>query len=120
MLRITELPVGKWTQDYKELLDNMLTGKSTKSGQENILKNYTEHHTGNACLILENFWIADSFSVRFRRLHLVGCLLGIGGGEYCLWMGLFCSQVSLVGTNMFPVADLTRSRMPRLPLGEFD
>jgi hypothetical protein len=45
-LRITELPVGKWTQDYKELLDNMLTGKGTKSGQENILKNYTEHHTG--------------------------------------------------------------------------
>lgn len=38
-LRITELPVGKWTQDYKEFLDNLLKDK-------NVIKNYSEHHTG--------------------------------------------------------------------------
>ena len=46
-LRITELPVGKWTQDYKEFLDDLLKGDGSKAGQENLLKNYSEHHTGN-------------------------------------------------------------------------
>ena len=46
-LRVTELPVGVWTQDYKEFLDELIKGDGGKAGQENLLRNYSEHHTGN-------------------------------------------------------------------------
>lgn len=45
-LRISELPVGRWTQDYKEFLDELARGEGTKQGQENLIRSYTEHHTG--------------------------------------------------------------------------
>jgi hypothetical protein len=47
-LRVTELPVGVWTQDYKEFLDDLIKGDGSKAGQENLVRNYSEHHTGNS------------------------------------------------------------------------
>jgi DNA topoisomerase-2 len=42
---ITELPVKKWTQDYREFLeDQMPKGEKKKDGAK-LLEDYTEHHT---------------------------------------------------------------------------
>jgi len=43
--RITELPVKKWTQDYREFLEeNLPKGEKKKDGVK-FLEDYTEHHT---------------------------------------------------------------------------
>lgn len=42
---ITELPVGKWTQDYREFLEeNLPKGEKKKDGVK-LLEDYAEHHT---------------------------------------------------------------------------
>lgn len=41
-VRITELPVGVWTQSYKEFLETLLAG-SEKTPVS--IKDYKEHHT---------------------------------------------------------------------------
>ena len=38
-LRITELPVGKWTRDYKEMLEEM-----AQNEKEKIVENIREYH----------------------------------------------------------------------------
>jgi DNA topoisomerase-2 len=38
-LEITELPIGTWTEDYKEFLNNMITNGS------NVLKDFESHYT---------------------------------------------------------------------------
>jgi len=49
-IRITELPIGTWTQDYKEFLESMLDtktlgkGKTAKSG-EDIIKDFNDMST---------------------------------------------------------------------------
>ena len=40
-LKITELPVGKWTSDYKEFLDEMC---SSKKG-DRVIQSFREHHS---------------------------------------------------------------------------
>merc|ERR1719262_194890 len=42
-VEITELPVKKWTQDYREFLEELVKGdkKETKA----LLEDYQEHHT---------------------------------------------------------------------------
>lgn len=42
-LRITELPIRKWTQDYKEYLDSMV--KPEDKNATPLLLDYKEHHT---------------------------------------------------------------------------
>ncbi|MCO5587675.1 hypothetical protein L7F22_041626 [Adiantum nelumboides] len=42
-LRITELPVRKWTQDYKEFLESMMN--PTDKIKEPFIKDYREHNT---------------------------------------------------------------------------
>jgi len=42
VVRITELPVGRWTNDYKEILDGLAR---PERGKPSIIKNFTEHHT---------------------------------------------------------------------------
>ena len=48
-LQITELPIRKWTQDYKIFIEGMLTGETkSKNGtkkQEVELKDFSENHT---------------------------------------------------------------------------
>eukprot|EP01114_Cavostelium_apophysatum_P017591 TRINITY_DN526_c0_g1_i1.p1 TRINITY_DN526_c0_g1~~TRINITY_DN526_c0_g1_i1.p1 ORF type:complete len:1536 (+),score=661.88 TRINITY_DN526_c0_g1_i1:185-4792(+) len=41
-IEITELPVGLWTQNYKEMLESMVTGTEKKPA---IVKDYKEYHT---------------------------------------------------------------------------
>lgn len=48
-LEISELPIGTWTQSYKEMLEQMLAGEST------ILKDYKEHHTDTTVRFLLTF-----------------------------------------------------------------
>eukprot|EP00250_Pteridium_aquilinum_P019523 c24465_g1_i1 orf=369-4922(-) len=42
-LRVTELPVRKWTQDYKEFLESMMS--PTDKIKEPFIKDYREHNT---------------------------------------------------------------------------
>lgn len=42
-LRVTELPVRKWTQDYKELLEALI--KPEDKNEVPLLLDYKEHHT---------------------------------------------------------------------------
>jgi hypothetical protein len=39
-LRVTELPVGVWTQDYKEFLDGLVRTENSH------VRSFSEHHTG--------------------------------------------------------------------------
>lgn len=44
MLNVTELPVRKWTQDYKEFLESLI--KPEDKNQKALLVDYKEFHTG--------------------------------------------------------------------------
>lgn len=44
-LEITELPIGMWTQAYKEMLEGMLNPSSEKGNTEALIKDYKEYHT---------------------------------------------------------------------------
>ena len=44
VLDITELPVRKWTQDYKDFLEGLI--KPDVPGQPALLVDYHEHHSG--------------------------------------------------------------------------
>merc|ERR1719181_2171269 len=50
VLEITEIPIRKWTQDYKEFLETLMPGE-TKKGEEaaenHIIEDFREHHTEN-------------------------------------------------------------------------
>lgn len=43
-LEVTELPVRKWTQDYKEFLEGLIKPEGDKAGPP-ILADYREHHS---------------------------------------------------------------------------
>ncbi|GBG92399.1 hypothetical protein CBR_g55332 [Chara braunii] len=47
-LRVTELPIRKWTQDYKEFLETLLVGNE-KTGPP-FIKDYKEYHTDTEVL----------------------------------------------------------------------
>lgn len=42
---ITELPVKKWTQDYREFLEDCMPKGAKKGEKEKLLDDYTEYHT---------------------------------------------------------------------------
>jgi DNA topoisomerase-2 len=42
-LKISELPVRKWTQDYKEFLETMMT--VSEKNKEPFIKDFREHNT---------------------------------------------------------------------------
>ena len=47
-IKITELPIGTWTQDYKEFLESLLDNKSNKESKtkiENYIKDYNDMST---------------------------------------------------------------------------
>ncbi|TPX41186.1 hypothetical protein SeMB42_g05688 [Synchytrium endobioticum] len=44
-LEVTELPIGSWTQSYKEFLETLLVGKENV---EPFIKDYKEYHTDTA------------------------------------------------------------------------
>merc|ERR1719409_574295 len=49
VLEITELPVRKWTQDYKEFLETLMP-QETKKGEEagdHWIEDFKEYHTEN-------------------------------------------------------------------------
>jgi len=47
VMEIKELPIGKWTKDYKEFLDSLMEGDSP------ILSDIREYHTNNKV----HFWL---------------------------------------------------------------
>jgi DNA topoisomerase II len=65
-LEITELPVGIWTEDYKEHLENMLTTNS------NYLKSFENHYTSKNVKFVLNFngdvrgKLGDKFESEFK------------------------------------------------------
>jgi len=42
---ITELPVKKWTQDYREFLEECMPKGAKRGEKDKLLEDYTEHHT---------------------------------------------------------------------------
>merc|ERR1719343_983559 len=44
---ITELPIRKWTQDYREFLEDLLPKNDRKRDGGKVLDEYSEHHTEN-------------------------------------------------------------------------
>jgi DNA topoisomerase-2 len=48
-LEITEIPIRKWTQDYKEFLEGLMPGDSKKSedGPSHVIEDFREYHTEN-------------------------------------------------------------------------
>jgi DNA topoisomerase-2 len=65
-LEITELPVGTWTEDYKEHLENML------SNNLNFLKSFENHYTSKTVKFILHFngdirtKLADRFELEFK------------------------------------------------------
>ena len=65
-LEITELPVGTWTEDYKELLEGMLTSNS------NYLKSFENHYTAKNVKFILHFSddilkkLGDKFETEFK------------------------------------------------------
>lgn len=65
-LEITELPVGTWTEDYKELLEGMLTSNS------NYLKSFENHYTAKNVKFILHFnddilkKLGDKFESEFK------------------------------------------------------
>jgi DNA topoisomerase-2 len=49
VLEITELPVRKWTQDYKEFLESLMATDTKKGDEESnhVIEDFREHHTEN-------------------------------------------------------------------------
>merc|ERR1719223_1129395 len=47
-LEITEIPIRKWTQDYKEFLEGMMPGeKKTEESAGHMIEDFREYHTEN-------------------------------------------------------------------------
>ncbi|KAI3875654.1 hypothetical protein MKX03_035024 [Papaver bracteatum] len=84
-LRVSELPVRRWTQDYKEFLESMLTGNDKV--KEPFIKDYREHNDDTTVhfevvLSEENMMIAkqEEISKKFKlsnslntnNMHLFG------------------------------------------------
>jgi DNA topoisomerase-2 len=67
-LEITELPVGMWTEDYKELLENMVTNNS------NYLKSFENHYTSKNVRFILHFngdirtKLGDKFETEFKLI----------------------------------------------------
>lgn len=63
---ITELPVKKWTQDYREFLEeNLPKGEKKKEGPK-LLEEYTEHHTEKSVhfeLILSPYGVENAWNL---------------------------------------------------------
>jgi len=63
-IEVNELPVGVWTDTYKEFLDNMITKKSK------ILKNYINHSTETKVHFVLEFYtgiLTDDFIDKFMK-----------------------------------------------------
>jgi DNA topoisomerase-2 len=67
-LEITELPVGIWTEDYKEMLENMITSGS------NYLKSFENHYTSKNIKFILYFTddivkkLGDKFDTEFKLI----------------------------------------------------
>jgi DNA topoisomerase-2 len=65
-LEITELPIGIWTDDYKELLENMITNNT------NFLKSFENHYTSKTVRFILHFSgdiktkLGDKFETEFK------------------------------------------------------
>jgi len=48
-LEITEIPIRKWTQDYKEFLEGLMPGDTKKSDEDQgfVIEDFREYHTEN-------------------------------------------------------------------------
>ena len=44
-IRVTELPIGTWTQDYKEFLEQRLTSNTGTSNKEELIKEFKDNST---------------------------------------------------------------------------
>lgn len=65
-LEITELPIGTWTEDYKEFLENMITTNA------NLLKSFENHYTSKNVKFVLKFSgdirtkLGDKFEAEFK------------------------------------------------------
>lgn len=69
-IRITELPIGTWTEKYKEFLESILV--DTKSGakkKKNILKSYVDHSTDSEVQLILKFDYKDVLALRKEEVR---------------------------------------------------
>lgn len=59
-VEITELPVGSWTQTYKEFLETMMT--SSAPSVQPILKDFKEYHTDTKVHFVLKFYSSDTLA----------------------------------------------------------
>lgn len=86
-LKVTELPIGLWTEDYKEMLENCLDTKS------NILKNYESHFND----------IKVEFVLHFTSAAVLDDMLSIDDNGFAKFENEFklVSPKNLSITNMY-------------------
>merc|ERR1719247_4019208 len=54
-VEITEIPVRKWTQDYKEFLEGMMPGeKKSEESAGHMIEDFREYHTENTVHFVVN------------------------------------------------------------------
>ena len=102
---ITELPVGKWTQDYKVFLESMMVGDEKKKVAE--IKDFKENHTETSI----SFTItADKEKIDEFEKSKTGLL-----GKFKLTGSISTSNMHLFNTNGF----ITKYDAPQSIMKEF-
>jgi len=67
---ISELPIKKWTQDYREFLETSMSTGTKKGDKDKLLEDYTEHHTEKVVhfdLVLNNEYEGDKGLDRLEK-----------------------------------------------------
>lgn len=87
-LKITELPIKKWTQDYKEFLEKMIVGDAKNPPE---IKDFTENHTDSTV----SFTITAEASMIDKFETFKGGLMG----KFKLTTTISTSNMNLFDTN---------------------
>jgi DNA topoisomerase-2 len=66
-LIITELPIGTWTQNYKEYLEKLYEGEQAKKGKDKTFIDYKEYHTDTTVHFELEF--TDGFIETVKDIH---------------------------------------------------
>ena len=66
---MTELPIGRWTQDYKEFLVDLSSNETTKAARYVKIKSFTEHHTENSVRFIISLSRESLRQAEERGLH---------------------------------------------------
>ena len=81
-IRITELPIGTWTEKYKEYLESIIVDPKANKKKKKILKSYVDHSTDTKVHLVLKFDYKDVLALRKE-----GVINGLDGVEKALRLG---------------------------------